>query len=124
MVIYMKNISIWSDLKQKKICPKLSNDIETDVLIIGGGITGLSTAYHLMNKNLKVCLVERNEIASGVTSKTTGKLTFLQENIYSKLNTYHGKDKSKLYLDSQLEAINIVKDIVSKNKINCDLNAY
>ena len=127
MVIYMKNISIWSDLKQKKICPKLSNDIETDVLIIGGGITGLSTAYHLMNKNLKVCLVERNEIASGVTSKTTGKLTFLQENIYSKLNTYHGKEKSKLYLDSQLEAINIVKDIVSKNKINCDLeevNSY
>ena len=47
----MKNISIWSDLKQKNICPKLSNDIETDVLIIGGGITGLSTAYHLMNKN-------------------------------------------------------------------------
>ena len=123
----MKNISIWSDLKQKNICPKLDKDIETDVLIIGGGITGLSAAYHLINKNLKVCLVERNEIASGVTSKTTGKLTFLQENIYSKLNTYLGKEKSRLYLESQIDAINIVKDIVNKNKINCDfekVNSY
>ena len=110
----MKNISIWSDLKKNNICPKLSNDIETDVLIIGGGITGLSTAYHLINKNLNVCLVERNEIASGVTSRTTGKLTFLQENIYSKLNKYLGIEKSKLYLESQIEAISIVKNIVNK----------
>ncbi len=117
----MKNISIWKDLKQKKVCPELKKDIETDVLIIGGGITGLSTAYHLLNKNLNVCLVEKNEIASGVSSKTTGKITFLQENIYSKLSTYHSKEKSKLYLESQIEAINLVKNIIIKNNINCDL---
>jgi len=117
----MKQKSIWLDYKQKQICPKLDKNINVDVLIIGGGITGISTAYHLINSNLKVCLVEKNQVGHGVTSKTTGKLTYLQENIYSKLKTYHGKEKSKLYLDSQIEAINIVKNIIEKNKINCNL---
>lgn len=123
----MKEKSIWSEIKQKEICPKLEKDISVDVLIIGGGITGISTAYHLINNNLKVALVEKNEIAHGVTSRTTGKLTFLQENIYSKLKTYHGIDKTKLYLDSQIEAIELVKNIVEENNINCNLekvNSY
>lgn len=117
----MKQKSIWSEVHQKKICPKLDNDIIVDVLIIGGGITGISTAYHLVDSNLKVALVEKNTSANGVTSKTTGKLTYLQENIYSKLKTYHGIDKSKLYLNSQIDAIKLVKDIIDKNKIDCDL---
>lgn len=116
----MKNESIWKE-KQEQICPKLENNITTDVLIIGGGITGISTAYHLINGNLKVVLVEKNEVANGVTSRTTGKLTYLQENIYSKLKKYHGIDKTKLYLDSQIEAINIVKNIIEKEDIKCNL---
>lgn len=104
-----------------KVCQKLNKDISVDVLIIGGGITGISTAYHLINSGLKVCLVERNEIGSGVTSRTTGKLTYLQDNIYSKIKNYHGESKSKLYLDSQKDATKIVKEIIKKNDIDCDL---
>lgn len=116
----MKNYSIWSEEIKNKYS-KLDNDIKVDVLIIGGGITGISTAYHLRNSKLKVCLVEKNIIASGVTSRTTGKLTYLQENIYSKLKTYHSIDKTKLYLESQKDAIKIVKDIVNKEHIDCNL---
>ena len=99
------NNNIWLDGFDKNTCPKLNKDIEVDVLIIGGGITGISTAYHLINKNLKVCLVEKNNIGCGVTSRTTGKLTYLQENIYSKLVNFHGREKAKLYLDSQRDAV-------------------
>ena len=116
----MKNFSIWSEEIKNKFS-KLEKDKDIDVLIIGGGITGISTAYHLINSNLNVCLVEKNIIGSGVTSKTTGKLTYLQENIYSKLNTYHGYDKTKLYLESQKYAINLVKDIINKEHIDCNL---
>ena len=115
----MKNKSIW-DTKKKKY-PKLNKDIEIDVLIIGGGITGISTLYHLIGKNLKVCLVERNKLCMGVTSKTTGKLTYLQDNIYSKLKLYHGYDKTKLYLESQIYAIKLVKNIIKKENIECNL---
>ena len=49
----MKNISIWTDIEVKKYEP-LKENIATDILIIGGGITGISTLYHLKKSNLKV----------------------------------------------------------------------
>lgn len=122
MVIIMKNESIWLDYKRDKNLNKLKRNIDVDVLVIGGGITGISTIYNLINSNLKVCLVEKNRIGEGVTSRTTGKITYLQENIYSKLKNFHGEEKAKLYLDSQIDAIKLVKDIISKNNINCDLD--
>lgn len=116
----MKEKSIWREGFPRNTCPSLNKDIDVDVLIIGGGITGISTAYHLSDSNLKICLVEKNEIGSGVTSRTTGKLTYLQENIYSKLKTYVGKEKAKLYLESQIDAIKMVTDIIKKEMISCD----
>ena len=111
----MKKQSIWIKDYQNKV-NKLDKDIECDVLIIGGGITGLTTAYQLINKNLKVIIVEKNQIGCGVTSKSTAKITYLQELIYTKL-----KDKALPYLKYQLQAINIIKDIIEKENIDCDL---
>ena len=101
----MKKQSIWMKDYKNKI-NKLNKDIECDVLIIGGGITGLTIAYHLMNKNLKVVIVEKNQIGCGATSKSTAKITYLQELIYTKL-----KDKALPYLKYQLQAINIIKNL-------------
>ena len=117
----MKNESIWKNVLQKPVYSKLNKDINVDVLIIGGGITGISTLYHLSNSNMKVCLVEKNSLCSGVTCRTTGKLTYLQGDIYTKIKKYCGIDKAKLYLESQIDAIDMVKDIVNKHNISCDL---
>ena len=117
----MKNNSIWLDGIKKQNFRKLEKDIDVDVLIVGGGITGVSSAYHLSTGDLSVCLVEKNKLLEGVTSRTTGKLTYLQENIYSKLVDFHGKEKSKLYLDSQKDAIKLVNGIIDSNKIDCNL---
>lgn len=113
----MKKSSIW--LEDINYIPNesLNKNIDVDVLIIGGGITGLSIAYHLKDENLKTCLIERNEIGQGVTARTTGKLTYLQETIYTKLNS---EEKAKLYLESQIDAIKIVESIIAKNNIKCD----
>ena len=117
----MKQKSIWLDGISNKTCPSLNKNIDVDVLIIGGGITGISTAYHLASKNLNVCLVEKNKVAEGVTSRTTGKLTYLQQDIYTKLKIYRGKEQARLYLNSQRKAIQLVKDIIKKENIVCDL---
>ena len=111
----MKHKSIWLENIVFKNIKKLTQNKEVDVLIIGGGITGLTTAYNLIDSNLKVCLVEQNLIAHGVSSKTTGKLTYLQENIYTKLGS-----KALLYYKSQKDAILIVNNIIKKNNIDCD----
>ncbi|MGN0973693.1 MAG: FAD-dependent oxidoreductase [Bacilli bacterium] len=117
----MKNSSLWLDGVDDNYFPSLEKDLELDVLIIGGGMTGLSTLYNFIGKNMKVALVEKNNIGRGVSARTTGKLTFLQENIYSKLKKYHNKDISKLYLDSQIDAIKLVKTIIDKHNIDCNL---
>ncbi len=77
-MIYLKNYSIWLESFNDEVCKPLDKDIEVDVLIIGGGITGISTAYELRNSNLKIALVEKNRVGMGVTARNTGKLTFLQ----------------------------------------------
>lgn len=116
----MNNNSIWSE-ELKMSFPKLEEDISVDVLIIGGGITGVNTAYQLLYSGLSVCLVEKNNIGCGVTSRTTGKLTYLQENMCSKIKKFHGMDFAKLYVESQKEAINLACDIINKENIECNL---
>lgn len=116
----MKNISIWKDLRIKKEYPKLSKDKKCDVLIIGGGITGISTLYHLKDTNLKVVLVEQNKIGGAVTGNSTGKLSYLQNDLIDKIRN-NSDDKANLYLKSQLEAINMIVDTIKKEKIRCDL---
>ena len=115
MVINLNKKTIWLDNIEFSNPRRINRNKEVDVLIIGGGITGLSTAYHLMNSNLKVYLVESNLIGHGISSRTTGKLTYLQENIYSKL-----KEKAYDYYCSQVDAIKIVDKIVNTNNIECD----
>lgn len=116
----MVNKSLWLKNIKVKALPRLKTDIKTDILIIGGGITGLSTAYFLKDSNKDVVLVEQNKIGHGTTAKTTGKLTYLQGTVYQKLENIYGIDTTKKYLESQKEAIDIVKAIIIKNNIKCD----
>ena len=120
MVIGLKNYSIWLDSINKNNYPKLDKNIEVDILIIGGGITGISTAYHLINKGLNVCLVDRNKIGHGISSKTTGKLTILQDLMYTKLSKKHSSSILSQYLNSQKDAIKLVEEIIRENNIDCD----
>lgn len=118
----MKNTSLWlSTMKNDSKVNLINHNVICDILIVGGGITGISTAYQLKDSDLNICLVERNKIGHGVTARTTGKLTFLQELIYSKIAKTKTLNAAKYYLNSQLEAINIVKNIVESNNIPCDL---
>ena len=117
----MKNISIWQDtVNDSDKYEALNENIDVDILIIGGGITGCSTFYQFRDDNRKIALVEKNRIDSGASSRSSAKITFLQEDIYTKLNNIFGRDKSYLYYRSQKEALKIVSDIVKNENVDCD----
>ena len=112
----MKNISIWQDtVNNEDMYDALDKDIDVDILIIGGGVTGCNTFYQFKDDKRKIALVEKNFLGSGASSRSSAKLTFLQEDIYTKLN-----DKAYLYYRSQKEAIDVISDIINKENIDCD----
>lgn len=114
----MKHKSIWKLAKRhKKRASRIAK--ETDVLIIGGGIAGIMAAYFLKDSGLKVALIDKGEIGNGVTSCSTGKLTYLQGN-YRNIATTQSKEDAKLYLHSQREAIRLAKHIIKKENIDCN----
>lgn len=61
--------SIWNDTVKIPEKEQLSQDIKTDVLIIGGGLCGILCAHFLQNKGIDYILVEGEKIASGITKK-------------------------------------------------------
>lgn len=122
MVIYVEKKSIWVDGIELNNVRELNKNIKVDVLIIGGGMTGLNTAYFLSKSKLKVCVVEQNRIGMGVSSRTTGKINYLQETVYSDLERYYNIDVARMYLKSQKMAIRKIRSIINKEKIECDLD--
>ena len=118
----MKHKSIWNEYKtNNNEIKEMKENISTDILIIGGGITGLTTAYYLKDSNKLITLIDKSTLVSGITSKTTAKITYLQQDIYRKLTNIHGKSTAKKYYDSQKEAINELLNIIKENNIECDL---
>lgn len=116
----MQKKSLWLTEITNQKEKKLNENIEVDVLIIGGGMTGITTAYHLKDSPLSICIVDQDRVGYGVTSKTTGKLNYLQETIYSTLEKEYSYEIANLYYKSQRHAIKIVKDIVERENIDCN----
>ncbi len=113
--------SLWTKEVPKLTVPTPKKLEDVDLLIVGAGITGLTCAYFLRNQKEKIMLVDKGSFGMGVTSHTTGKLNYLQETIYQKLEKNYNIHTSQLYFQSQKEAIQLVKQIVKENHIDCHL---
>jgi hypothetical protein len=110
--------SIWQSDTNIKNFDKLKCDLKTDVLIIGGGLAGLLTAYMLTQKGVDCVLLEAGQIAGGVTKNTTAKITFQHGLIYQKLLKTHGKAAAALYLNANKKALDKYQSL--SYKIDCD----
>lgn len=114
------NNSYWVETTKGPQFNKLEKNIETDICVIGAGITGISTAYMLLNKGLNICLIDKGEICSGVTENTTAKITSQHGLIYKYLQETFGKEYARKYLQSNEEAIKGIKKIIDTENISCD----
>lgn len=110
--------SIWVNTVNKPQFPKLSHDINTDVLIVGGGLTGILCAYMLNKSNIDYTLIEANEICSGITQNATAKITVQHGLIFEKIIKRYGIEAAKLYYESNNDALNNYKKICKD--IGCD----
>lgn len=101
----IKKNSIWVDSVELPKFKKLKNDLHTDIVVIGGGITGLLTAYKLNKLGKKVVVLEKERIGMGITKNTTAFITSQQDTLYlermKKIGFYH----TKQYLEANEQAI-------------------
>ena len=110
--------SLWlNGVTLPKFTP-LKEDISTDVLVIGGGISGILCAYTLKEAGLSVVLVEANTLCSGNTAGTTAKITAQHGLIYHKLLNKFGSEKAGLYLKCNQDAVTKYKALCQT--IDCD----
>lgn len=112
--------SYWIDSVELESFSSLDKDIDVDVCIVGGGITGISTAYLLSKAGLSVCILEKDKIAQKTTGNTTAKITSQHGLFYDYLNNTFSTKFAKGYLDANEEAINNIEQIVQNENINCD----
>lgn len=110
--------SVWQKSVQGFKFDTQKEDINTDVLIVGGGIAGIMCAYKLKRAGVDCVLVEADKILGGVTAYTTAKITLAHGLIYDKLINKFGKDKAQLYLNAQANAIKEYAMLCSD--IDCD----
>ena len=96
--------SLWNENVCRPGFPALKGDIKTDVLIIGGGIRGILTAYFLQKKGVPYILVEKGNICGGTTGNTTAKITFQHGLVYSKILRSCGLEKAQMYLQANRAA--------------------
>lgn len=103
--VMSKMESVWRDISAVPSFSSLDKDIKTDVLIIGGGIAGILTAYYLHNKGVDYTLVEKGRVLDGVTKNTTAKITFQHGLIYDKLLNNEGVEIARKYLLANKSAL-------------------
>lgn len=112
--------SFWIETTNKTNYPKLKKDINVDVCIVGGGIVSAITAYLLADSGLNICILEKDRVCTGVTANTTGKITSQHGLFYNYLENNFSINFAKEYLQSNEEAISLIKNIVEKENIDCD----
>ena len=105
------NKSVWQNSMNSPEFPKLKGDIKTDVLIIGGGITGILTAFFLNQKGIDCVLVEKEKICGGTTKNTTGKITSQHGFIYDKILSSYGAENAQKYLKINQKALQKYKEL-------------
>ncbi|MBM7717457.1 glycine/D-amino acid oxidase-like deaminating enzyme/nitrite reductase/ring-hydroxylating ferredoxin subunit [Bacillus thermophilus] len=112
--------SFWVDSTNIPSYPQLEHDMSVEVAVIGGGITGITTAHLLAEEGFQVALFESTRLMNGTTGHTTAKVTAQHELIYDELISHFGQSGAKLYFEANMEAAHFIENYIRKHQIDCD----
>ncbi|HEX2970029.1 MAG TPA: FAD-binding oxidoreductase [Bacteroidales bacterium] len=111
--------SIWEAfVAETKGFTTLNEDIHADVAIIGGGITGISTAYNLSREGKKVVVLEAGRVGMGTTGSSTGNL-YIPTGQFHTILSKHGEDVLSDVTLSRAAALTFIEDRINEFGIDC-----
>ena len=112
----------WLDPPAGPVFPTLAEDIETEVLVIGGGITGVTTAWLLAREGRQVTLVERETIGARDSGHTTAHLTYMTDTRLSELIATFSRKQAQLAWQAGQESMKLIRDTVESLAIDCNFS--
>ena len=102
--------------------PKLETDLQTDVAIVGSGVTGLSAALTLreLRPELKLCVADSHRPASGASSRNSGHLVG-EYHAWGSILDSQGAEAARQWNQFALRGREAIRDLIERNQIACDL---
>lgn len=117
--------SLWIYTEQKPQFKSLQGNINTDVLIVGGGLAGILCAYMLQNFGIDYTLIEADKICGGITKNTTAKITVQHGFIYGKIIKKYGIEAAQKYFSANNNALSYYQKLCKEFDCNFEIkDAY
>ncbi len=110
--------SLWNETATRPHFPAQSKNEQTDVLVVGGGITGILCAYHLQRAGVPCMLVEGDTLCSHTTAGTTAKITVQHGLIYARIRKDYGDNAARQYYEANRAALEAYRNLAKH--IDCD----
>lgn len=101
--------------------PALSGNKKSDIVVVGAGIAGISSAVHLQEHGYKVILIEQSRVCFGATGSSSGILYFGSGTDFQKALKLFGEKRSKLLWDETKKSIDKIHEQIEKKGIECGL---
>ena len=115
----VQNKPYWEEVAGPATDGALDHDLRVDVAIVGGGITGLTAAFLLRRAGLEVAVLDRHEIAQGMSAHTTAHLTQIFDTPLDTLVRAFGRDEAATVWHAGREAIDFIAHVARTEAIDC-----
>jgi glycine/D-amino acid oxidase-like deaminating enzyme/nitrite reductase/ring-hydroxylating ferredoxin subunit len=112
--------SVWMDTTEVPQFQPLTQDLRSNVCVVGAGIAGMTTAYLLARAGRAVVLIDDGPIGGGETCRTTAHLTSALDDRYYNIEKMHGEEGARMAAESHMSAIHRIETIASMEDIDCD----
>ena len=116
---YAGTLPYWTDSASISTFQRLDADIDVDVVVVGAGITGLTTAYLLALSGKSVALLERDRCALVDTGHTTAHITMVTDRRLHTMERDFGRTHAQAVWDAGLAAIAQIDEIIREHEIDC-----
>jgi glycine/D-amino acid oxidase-like deaminating enzyme len=122
----LQSRSFWLSLDPYTPNPPLEEDARVDVAIVGGGFTGLWTAYLLLKRHsgMKLIVLEKEAVGYGASGRTGGFAMTLVHRTLSHLARNVGDTEARKIYDAATRSVNHINAVVARESIECDLQPH
>jgi len=116
---YFDAHSLWQQ-SEKPLFTALTENLKVDTCVVGGGISGLTTAYLIAQEGRSVVVLDRERLGLGETGLTSAHLSNALDDRYTNLQRLHGREGARLAAESHTAAIDLIESIQAKENIACE----